>query len=53
MTKIYELILQGIKRSLQQLKIGEELLLKAIDVPGLKDKVDVEDRLLELYSESI
>lgn len=31
---------------------GEELLLKALEVPGLKDKKDVEDRLLELYSES-
>ena len=31
---------------------GEVLLLKALEIPGLKDKKDVEDRLLELYSES-
>ena len=31
---------------------GEELLLKALTVPGLNDRDDVEDRLLELYNES-
>lgn len=31
---------------------GEELLLRALNVPDLKDREDVEGRLLELYSES-
>ena len=33
-------------------KRGEEILLKALSVPNLKDRDSVEDRLLELYSES-
>lgn len=32
--------------------LGEELLLKALEVSVLRDKDDVEDRLLELYSVS-
>ena len=31
---------------------GEKLLQKALNIPSLKDRNSVEDRLLELYSES-
>ena len=31
---------------------GEEILLKALNVPGLKDRDSTVDRLIELYSES-
>ena len=34
------------------LKKGEQLLLKALNNPGLRDREDVEERLLDLYSES-
>ena len=33
-------------------KRGEEILLKALNVPGLKDRDSAVDRLLELYGES-
>lgn len=33
-------------------KRGEQLLLKALNNPGIRDREDIEERLLDLYSES-
>lgn len=33
-------------------KRGEEILFKALTIPGLRDKEDVEERLLDLYYDS-
>ena len=40
------------KRDKPDFKRGEQILLKALNNPGLRDREDVEERLLELYSES-
>ncbi|MGD9567060.1 MAG: SEC-C metal-binding domain-containing protein [Sedimentibacter sp.] len=40
------------KGELADFKRGEEILLKALSVTDIRDRVDVEGRLLELYSES-
>ncbi len=39
------------KREKPDFKRSEQILLKALNHPGLRDREDVEERLLELYSE--